>query len=81
MADDHSIMQAGLCKLVEATCDVVGTVEDGRALVEAAGSLKSDVILLNISLLLVNQLDAARETTMSALDSSLLLLTMHPSPT
>lgn len=33
MADDHSIVLAGLKKLVETEGEVVGTVEDGRALV------------------------------------------------
>ena len=36
MADDHSLILAGLRKLVEEECEVVGTVEDGRALIEAA---------------------------------------------
>ena len=40
MADDHSLMLAGLRKLVEADYDVVGTVEDGRALVDAAQALR-----------------------------------------
>ena len=36
MADDHSLILAGLRKLVETDCDVVATVEDGRALIDAA---------------------------------------------
>ena len=40
MADDHSLILAGLRKLVEGECEVVGTVEDGRALVEAAQTLR-----------------------------------------
>ena len=50
MADDHSLILAGLRKLVEGECDVVGTVEDGRALVEAAQKLQPDLILLDISM-------------------------------
>ena len=50
MADDHSLVLAGLRKLVEADYDVVGTVEDGRALVEAAQRLRPDLILLDISM-------------------------------
>ena len=42
MADDHSLILAGLRKLVEGECEVVGTVEDGRALVEAARKLRPD---------------------------------------
>ena len=47
MADDHSIVLAGLRKLVEADSEVVGTVEDGRALVEEAQKLRPDIILLD----------------------------------
>jgi DNA-binding NarL/FixJ family response regulator len=57
MADDHSLILAGLRKLVEAECDVVGMVEDGRALVEAAQKLRPDLILLDISMPLLNDSD------------------------
>lgn len=80
MADDHSIMLAGLRKLVEDTCDVVGAVEDGRALVEAAERLRPDLILVDISMPLLNGLDAARQIKKSVPDAKLIFLTMHASP-
>lgn len=81
IADDHSILVAGLKKLVEEACEVVGTVEDGRALIEAAERLKPDLILLDISMPLLNGLDAARQLKKLVPDSKLLFLTMHSSPT
>jgi DNA-binding NarL/FixJ family response regulator len=56
IADDHSIVLAGLCKLVEADGEgeVVGTAEDGRALVEEAQKLRPDIIL-DISMPLLNE--------------------------
>ncbi|BFU88947.1 MAG: DNA-binding response regulator [Nitrospira sp.] len=80
MADDHSIMLAGVRKLIEDRCDVVGTVEDGRALLEAAERLKPDLILLDITMPLLNGLDAARQLKKSHPDVKLLFLTMHASP-
>lgn len=80
MADDHSIMLAGLRKLVEGVCDVVGAVEDGRALVEAAEQLRPDLILLDISMPLLNGMDAARLIKKSVPDAKLIFLTMHASP-
>lgn len=81
IADDHSILLAGLKKLVEETHEVVGTVEDGRALIEAAERLKPDLILMDISMPLLNGLDAARQLKKLVPDSKLLFLTMHSSPT
>ncbi|TKS64573.1 MAG: LuxR family transcriptional regulator [Nitrospira sp.] len=81
MADDHSLILAGLRKLVEGECEVVGTVEDGRALVEAAQRLRPDLILLDISMPLLNGLEAARQLRTLVPDSKLIFLTMHASPT
>ena len=81
LADDHSLILAGLRKLVEADCDVVGTVEDGRALVAAAQKLRPDLILLDISMPLLNGLDAARQLRTLVPESKLIFLTMHASPT
>jgi DNA-binding NarL/FixJ family response regulator len=81
MADDHSLVLAGLRKLVEAEGEVVGTVEDGRALVEEAQKLRPDIILLDISMPLLNGLDAARQLTKLVPESKLLFLTMHATPT
>ena len=81
MADDHSLILAGLRKLVEVECDVVGTVEDGRALIEAAQKLRPDLILLDISMPLLNGLEAARQLRILAPESKLIFLTMHASPT
>jgi DNA-binding NarL/FixJ family response regulator len=81
MADDHSLILAGLRKLVEGECDVVGTVEDGRALVEAAQKLRPDLILMDISMPLLNGLEAARQLAKLVPESKLIMLTMHASPT
>jgi DNA-binding NarL/FixJ family response regulator len=81
MADDHSLILAGLRKLVEVECEVVGTVEDGRSLVEAAQRLRPDLILLDISMPLLNGLEAARQLRILVPESKLIFLTMHASPT
>lgn len=81
LADDHSLMLAGLRRLLEDDCEVVGTVEDGRALVEAAARLQPDLVLLDISMPLLNGMEAARQIRKVAPGSKLLFLTMHASPT
>ncbi|MDF0676027.1 MAG: response regulator transcription factor [Nitrospira sp.] len=81
IADDHSLVLAGLQRLVEDEGDVVGTVKDGRALVEEAQRLRPDIILLDISMPLLNGLDAARQLTKLVPDSKLIFLTVHATPT
>lgn len=81
IADDHSLVLAGLHKLVEGEGEVVGTVEDGRALVEEAQKLRPDIILLDISMPLLNGLEAARQLTKLVPGSKLIFLTMHATPT
>jgi DNA-binding NarL/FixJ family response regulator len=81
MADDHSLVLAGLRKLVEGEGEVVGTVEDGRALVEEAQKLRPDIILLDISMPLLNGLDAARQLTKLVPEAKLIFVTMHATPT
>lgn len=80
MADDHSLVLAGLRKLVGELGDVVGAVEDGRALIKEAQRLRPDLILLDISMPLLNGLDAARQLTKLVPESKLIFLTMHTTP-
>jgi DNA-binding NarL/FixJ family response regulator len=58
----------------------VETVENGRALLEAAGRLKPELIILDISMPLMNGLEAARQLRKSMPNTKLLFLTMHASP-
>ena len=81
LADDHTLVLEGLRRLLEDRCELVGTVEDGRALVEAAQRLRPDVILLDISMPLLNGLEAARHIRELVPESKLLFLTMHADPT
>ena len=77
LADDHPLVLAGLRSLLEAECDVVGVVSDGRSLVEAAARLKPEVIVLDISLPLLNGIDAARQIKKDQPETKILFLTMH----
>jgi DNA-binding NarL/FixJ family response regulator len=81
MADDHAIVLAGLRKLVETEGEVVGMVEDGRSLVDAAQQLRPDIVLLDISMPLLNGLDAARQISKLVPESKIIFLTMHATPT
>jgi DNA-binding NarL/FixJ family response regulator len=77
MADDHALVLAGLRKLLETECDVVSVVEDGRALVAAAEEFHPDVILMDISMPLLNGIDAARQIRRASPKSKMIFVTMH----
>jgi DNA-binding NarL/FixJ family response regulator len=81
LADDHALVIEGLRHLLEGEVDLVGTVEDGRALLAAATQLKPDVILLDISMPGLNGIDAARQLTQLVPESKLVFVTMHGDPT
>jgi DNA-binding NarL/FixJ family response regulator len=80
LADDHPLVVAGLKSLLEAECEVVGMVGDGRSLVEAASRLKPEVIVTDISLPLLNGIDAARQIKKEQPETKILFLTMHSNP-
>ncbi|HVM51005.1 MAG TPA: response regulator transcription factor [Candidatus Acidoferrum sp.] len=61
LADDHILLLAAFEQLLAPACEVVGRVADGRALLEAAPRLKPDVVVLDISMPLLNGLDACRQ--------------------
>ena len=80
LADDHSLVLEGLAKLVTEDCDLVGKVEDGRALLQAAQNLEPDVIVLDISMPKLNGLDAGRQLKKLIPSIKLIFLTMHADP-
>jgi DNA-binding NarL/FixJ family response regulator len=77
LADDHALLLGAFEKLLSADCDIVGQVSDGRALVAAAEELKPDVIVLDISMPLLNGLEAARQIKQTVRSAKLVFLTMN----
>ncbi len=77
LADDHAVVAQGLEALLKESFDLVGVVHDGRALVDAAEKLRPDVIVTDISMPLLNGLDAIRQIRARRPDTKLIVLTMH----
>ena len=63
LADDYPEMVKAVCRLLALDCDVVGSVADGSALLEAAQRLQPDVIVLDLNLPNVHGLEACRQIT------------------
>ena len=81
IADDHRIVAEGLRGLLEPEFELIGIVEDGRALLDAAEKLRPDVIVADISMPLLNGIDAIRQIKKTHADIKVVFLTMHPDVT
>lgn len=81
LADDHALMLDGFANLLKPKYTVVGTAEDGKALVETAIRLSPELIILDITMPILNGIDAAREIRKHLPQVKLLFVTMHTSPT
>jgi DNA-binding NarL/FixJ family response regulator len=60
LAEDYEALLVALRRLLSPSCDVVGSVADGVAVVDAAIRLRPDVIVLDLNLPTINGLEACR---------------------
>jgi DNA-binding NarL/FixJ family response regulator len=77
LADDHTLVAEGLKSLLKDPFDLVGVVHDGRALLESAEQLRPDVIVTDISMPLLNGLDAVKQIRARHPETRVIILTMH----
>ena len=63
VADDHPEVAKAVSRLLALDCEVVGSVADGSALLEAVQRLQPDVIVLDLNLPKINALEACRQIT------------------
>lgn len=81
VADDHALLRRGLCAELAARpgWSVVGEAADGREAVKLAGELAPDIVILDLSMPLLNGLEAARQIRRISPRTEILVLTMHDS--
>lgn len=77
LADDHRIVAEGLKSLLVAEFDLIGVVEDGRAMVAAAKALRPDVIVADITMPHLNGIEALEEVKKFDPLMRVVFLTMH----
>jgi DNA-binding NarL/FixJ family response regulator len=77
IADDHKMFAQGLQGLLEDEFDLVGTVADGQALIDADQTLRPDIIIVDISMPVLNGLDAVRRIKEKESSAKVIFLTMH----
>src|SRR5215469_8132005 len=81
LADDHEIVRKGLRAVLEAQkdCEVVGEAADGRQAIALVKNLNPDIVILDISMPLLNGLEATRQILKIRPQTKVLILTMHES--
>ena len=77
LADDHRMVSEGLQSLLADEFELVGMVEDGRAMVAAAQKLHPDVIVSDITMPHLNGIDAMARLKKDNPDIKVVFLSMH----
>ena len=79
LAEDHRIIREGLRELLltEPGLLVIAEAENGRQAVSLAGQLCPDVIVMDISMPLINGMEATRQIMQSTVTTKVLVFSSH----
>ena len=79
IADDHTILRAGIRSLLDMVPDfeVVGEVDNGKDAISQAGQLKPDLLLTDLSMPKTNGTEAIQRIKSRYPDIKILVLTVH----
>jgi len=80
LADDHRAVLDTVTRLLAVDFDVVGAVENGELAVQAVASLDPDVVVLDISMPVMNGIEAASRLKKSGSRARLIFLTVQTQP-
>jgi DNA-binding NarL/FixJ family response regulator len=78
IADDHTLVAEACRKLLESDYEVMATVSDGRALVRAVAELRPHLVIVDVSMPLLNGLDATQQVKELLPSVKVIFLTMNP---
>jgi DNA-binding NarL/FixJ family response regulator len=77
LADDHRMVTEGLRSIIETAFDLVEMVEDGKTLLEAVQRQRPDLVVLDVSMPVLNGIDAAAQLRKDNPNLKIVFLTMH----
>jgi DNA-binding NarL/FixJ family response regulator len=80
LADDHTLLVEAIRLLIEPEFEVAGVFCDGRALLDAVCELNPDLVVMDISMPILNGLDAGRRIKQMRPAVKLIYLTMNHDP-
>jgi DNA-binding NarL/FixJ family response regulator len=75
IADDYPRLLAALRRLLEPSCDIVGSVSSGVEAIDAVTTLSPDVVVLDVSMPDINGMDACRRIKQAAPNTRVVLMT------
>jgi DNA-binding NarL/FixJ family response regulator len=80
LADDHTLVLEGFRRLLETHCELLATVGDGQALLQTVAQHRPDIVILDISMPVMNGIEAARALKSKYPALKLVFVTMHADP-
>ena len=80
IADDHAVFAEALRRLLQDDYAVLGTVTDGRSLVEQTAKLRPQVLIIDVAMPLLNGFDAAKRVLEQSPSVKVVFLTMQEDP-
>jgi len=80
VAEDHPEVAKAVCRVLALDCEVVGTVADASAVLDAVQRLQPDVLVLDLNLSHSNGLDACRQITHAAPQTKIIMFTAMNDP-
>ncbi len=80
LADDHSLVLDGIRRLLENQHHVIGSAVDGQSLVREALRLRPEMMILDVTMPVLNGIDAAREIRKALPKTKLVFISMHSNP-
>ena len=80
LADSHKLMLEASRYLLEPTFEIVGTVNDTKSLLEAAETLKPDVVVVDLSMPVSNGVNAVRQLKNRNAELKVIVLSVHDEP-
>ena len=80
LAEDHPEVAKAVCRVLSLDCEVVGTVADASAVLDAVQQLQPDVVVLDLNLSHSNGLDACRQITHASPQTKVIMFTAMNDP-
>ena len=78
LAEDHPAMRAAVASMLEGKFDVVASVANGQAALEAATKLVPDILILDVSMPILNGTEVAKRLKVQACKAKIVFLSVSP---